>query len=414
MKKTLFKFIISHLIRYFFDLVFFVLLPLFFIYAWLRFNFKKTFRFKPSIIISPLGEPLPFNNVRALRTAGYKADNIAYDCPSYFRPISLGFILADHFLLRMLNYLTDYTLFFMWAVLKYDIFEFAFSGGLLKNSHLRKIEMPLLKILAKKIVIYGHGADCKILSDIRKLGFKYNTAMDRTEKTESQTEKVILENVRRAQKYAGVLVAGGDLIHLGNKGVFLPLPTDLTPWKYSLPVKNKILKIIHSTNHRSHKGSRFIIDIVSKLTKKLPIKLVLLEKKTIAECQKLYPLADIIITDVITGWHGYTPIEAMAVGRPVICYLRPDIAEFHSYYAKGRIPIVSATPDNLAQEITRLVKNKKLREELGKKGREYALKYHSLEFVGTLRSILYEHIWDNKKINQKIFEKEVKARKLIL
>ncbi len=58
-------------------------------------------------------------------------------------------------------------------------------------------------------------------------------------------------------------------------------------------------------------------------------------------------------------------------------------------------------------------KNPKLREELGQRGREYALKFHSLEFVGALRAIIYESIWSGKKINQKIFEKEVKKRKLI-
>jgi len=409
MRKTA----ISQLIRYFFDVIFFILFPVILIFSWVRFWLKKILRLSPSVIVSPLGELLPFNNVKALRAAGYKADNIAFTCPRYFRSASFGLILEDHFYLRMLIYLTDYTFLFLWAVVKYDFFEFAFSGGILKNSHLRKIELVLLKILAKKIVVYGHGADCKILSDIRKMGFKYNTAMDRTEKTESQTEKVIRANVERAKKYADVLIVGGDLIHLGKKGVFLPIPADLSPWRYSPAKDHKIITIMHSTNHRSHKGSRFIIDIVEKLKRRLPIRFMLLEGKTLVDCQKLYPLADIIITDVITGWHGNTSIEAMAIGRPVITYLRPDIMEFHSYYAQGRVPIVSANPDDLAKKIEVLVKNKKLRVALGQKGRKYALKFHSLAFVGALRKILYEYIWDGKKINQRIFEREVKKRKLI-
>lgn len=400
-------------IRYFFDIVFFVLLVPVFIYSWIRFGFKKIFHFEPSVIVSPMGEPLPFNNVKALRAAGFKADNIAFICPKYFRSASIGWILEDNFYLRIFIYLTDYTFLFLWAVLRYDFFEFAFIGGIFKNSHLRKFELPLLKILAKKVSVYGYGADCKILSDIRKLGFKYNTAMDRNAKTERQSEEVIRENVERAKKYADVLIAGGDLIHLGKKAIFLPIPADLTPWKY-VPAKNhQKVVLLHSTNHRLHKGSRFIIDIVEKLERRLPIKFMLLEGKTLAECQKLYPLSDIIVTDVITGWHGNTSIEAMAIGRPVITYLRPDIMTFHSYYAKGRIPVVSANPDNLAKAIERLVKDKKLRDELGKKGREYATKFHSLEFVGSLRRIIFESVWDGKKINQRIFEREVRKRKLI-
>ena len=59
------------------------------------------------------------------------------------------------------------------------------------------------------------------------------------------------------------------------------------------------------------------------------------------------------------------------------------------------------------------MKNKKLREELGQRGREYAHKIHSLEAVGAFRKIIFDAIWQGEKINQKIFEREVKKRGLI-
>lgn len=414
-KKNILKLIITgiaSLFRYFFDLFFIIILPLLIIYAWIRYYSKKLFKIQPSIIVSPLGAPLPFFAVKAIKTQGYKVSNFSFDVPAFFRPISFDFILADNHFLRIFSYLTDYIFLFLWALLRYDIFEFPFSGGILMHSHWRKAEYVFLKLCAKKISVYGYGSDCKVLSDIRKQGFKYNNAMDRTEETESQKEIVIKSNFKRAQKYADVLIAGGDLTHFGEKGVMLPLATDLSFWKVHPLIKNKMINIVHSTNHRSHKGTRFIIDIIAKIEKKLPIKLTLLENKTMLECQKLYPKADIFIPDVITGWHGFTAIEAMATGRPIITYLRPDIEKFHHYYAKN-IPAISANPDNLAEVVTKLVKNRKLREDLGKRGRKYVEKYHSLEFGGALRSILYEYIWIGKKINQNIFEKEAKKRKLI-
>lgn len=398
--------------QYFFDLIFLVSLPIMIIYTWAKYLLKKIFHIKPSIIISPLGAPLPLFAVKALRTQGYKVDNLAYSCPEYFRKISFDLVISDHKFLSIFSYLTDYVFLFLWALLRYDIFEFAFSGGILMYSHLRKAELIFLKLCAKKIAVYGYGSDCKILTDIRVQGYKYNNAMDRTEETESSSEKTVRENILRAKKHADVLIAGGDIIHLGKKAIMLPLADDLSLWKYSPIPKNKKVTIIHSTNHRSHKGTRFILEKVEKLQKKLPIEFTMLEKKTLEECQQIYPKADFFIPDVITGWHGFTAIEAMATGRPVITYLRPDIAKFHHYYAKD-IPAISANPDNLEKAITKLIKNKKLRQELGKKGREYVEKYHSLEFVGALRNILYEYIWQGKKINQKIFEAEVKKRKLI-
>ncbi|MBM2820457.1 MAG: hypothetical protein HW405_217 [Candidatus Berkelbacteria bacterium] len=407
------KLIITHFIRAISDVIFVLFLPLLVIYSWLRLIFKKILRQKPRIIFSPLGTPLPLNAARSIRSQGYEADNFAYECPVYFRNICFGLVLTDKPFLNFINYLTDYLVIFIWAILEYDLFEFSFAGGILMYSHFRKLEYILLKILAKKISVYGYGSDCKALSDVRSQGFKYNNAMDRSEATEGQSEKIIKENVRRAQKYSQVLIAGGDLIHLGKKGIMLPLATDLSYWRKMPFAKNKKVIIAHSTNHRSHKGTRFILEIVEKLSSKLPIEMLLIEKKTIKECQKIYPKADIFVPDVITGWHGFTAIEAMATGRPVVTYLRPDIMEFHKYYAQGRIPAPSANPDNLAQVLTNLVKNPKLREDLGKKGSEYAWQFHSFEFVGSLRAIIYEYIWANKKINQAVFEKEVKKRKLI-
>lgn len=415
MKKILFKLalLIVRIFQFISIAIFLVILPLLIIYCWFRYHFKKTFNLKPSVIISPLGSPLPLYAVKALRTQGYKADNWALDCPSYFRNIIFGFVLADHPFIRMMVILSDYLLPFIRALLKYDLFEFAFSGGFLMHSHLRKAEYVLLKLCSKKISVYGYGSDCKVMSDIRKMGFKYNNAMDRTDDWEAKHEDLIRANVARAKRYADVLIAGGDLIHFGEKGIMLPLATDLSLWKYYQPPKHKTVVIAHSTNHRSHKGTRFILDSFDRLKDKLPIKMMLIERKPMEECKKLYPQADIFVPDVISGWHGFTAIEAMATGRPVITYLRPDIMAFHAYYAKGNIPAISANPDTLTKTITKLVLDGKLRKELGEKGREYALKFHCLEFVGALRGIIYEYIWDNKKVNQKIFEREARRRKLI-
>jgi len=392
--------------------LFFLCYPFAVIYAWPRYFFKRLIDLPPKVLLSPIGGPVPYFNQLTLKKAGYQVDIFAFNWPKYFQSIKAGYILSDRPVMAKWAYLSNYVFFFLTALFKYDLFEMPFSGGLLMHSSLRKGELLLLKLAAKKILVAGYGSDCKILSQVKK-GHKYNNAMDRSDAAEAFPESVVRANVLRAQKYADVLISGGDAIHLGRKAIILPLATDLKFWSFEKPPKGKKVVILHSTNHRSHKGTRFIIKAVEKLKDSLPIKLLLLEGKNFEECRKIYPQADIFITDVITGWHGFTAIEAMAIGRPVIAYLRPDIAQHHAYYAKGRIPIVSANPDTLARAITKLVKDRKWREELGQKGRQYALKFHSFEFVGALRRIIYEYIWTNQKINQKIFEREVKRRKLI-
>ncbi|KKQ18748.1 MAG: Glycosyltransferase [Berkelbacteria bacterium GW2011_GWA1_36_9] len=393
--------------------IFFILLPLLFLYCRIRYFLKRVFKKKPNILFSFLGIQINFLTAKAVKTQGFSANVYMLSCAPFVENICWGFNLKKHFILRYLVYLTDYTLIFIWACIFYDIFEFNFRGGLLMHSHLQKIEPQLLKILAKKVVIYGYGSDCKILSDVKKQA-KYNNAMDRDGSSENINDNITRKNVERAKRYANVLIAGGDLIHFGSKGIFMPLAFDLKPWKFKALKKKKIITIIHSTNHRSHKGSRFIIEAMEKLQKNgLPINFNLIEGKSYKNCRKLYYQGDIFITDVITGWHGLTACEAMALGRPVIAYLRPDIKPFHNYYAKD-IPVVSANPDNLEKQVKKLVSDFKLRRELGQRGRQYVIKYHFLDFVGALRAVVYDFIWQNKKINQKIFEQEIKRRKVIV
>lgn len=395
---------------------FWLVLPIFMFFARLRFISKKILKHKPRVLFSFLGLPMSYLTARAVKSQNYPVGVYSLGPSSpFFKKLSWGYDLSQHHFLGQLLYLTDYLPLFLWAILFYDIFEFNFRGGILIYSRLQKMELFLLKILAKKIVIYGYGSDCKILADVKRQG-KYNNAMDRSGKDENIDDNVVRGNLKRAWKYADVLIAGGDLIHFGPKGVFVPLAVDLDFWRPPQSArrkKTKIVNVIHSTNHRTHKGSRFIIKILKKLEEeKWPVRFILIEGKAREECRRQYTQGDIFITDVITGWHGYTAAEAMAMAKPVISYLRKDIFEFHQFYAK-EIPIVSANPDTLKRTVIKLVKEPSLRKRLGERGLKYVLKYHSYEFVGQIYAIIYGRIWQGQKINQRILISELKKKKLI-
>jgi len=73
---------------------------------------------------------------------------------------------------------------------------------------------------------------------------------------------------------------------------------------------------------------------------------------------------------VLYGCYGAISAEAMAIGTPVICYIRPDL-EFY-----GELPIFRADKYNLADRIDHLIQNIELRKELSKKGEIYASEIH--------------------------------------
>lgn len=393
------------------EIIFFSLLPLLIIFCHSRLVIKKYLQKKYNVLFSPISIPMSFLTAKSVKTQGIVADVICYDKEPIFDKLKFGFCLKEYPGLFYLTLLTDYLPTFTWALLKYDIFEFPFSGGLLYASRIRRLEYILLRICAKKIVVYAYGSDSYLPSEIRKLG-KYNTLMDAPDEIFERPEKFIRANIRRAQKYAHVLIAGADIIWLGPKAIMLPIAADLSAWTYFPSHQKKNVTLLHSTNHRIYKGTRFIIEVYEELKKEgFPVELMLIEGKTIEECYKLYKKGDIFVPDVITGWYGSTQIEAMSLGKVVVNYQKEIFKPYHNYYVK-HCPIVSANPDNLKKVLIKLINNFDLRKELGYQGSEFVGQYHSLEFIGKLRVTIYEELWQNRRIDQKRFEKILKKQKI--
>lgn len=158
------------------------------------------------------------------------------------------------------------------------------------------------------------------------------------------------------------------LPRLVNTGEYRPSPP---------PKDNRHPLVVHAPTHRQFKGTQHIEEAISQLQKEASFSYVELNGKSHREVQALFYKADIIIDQVLCGTYGNVSVEAMAFGKPVICYIRPDLAKTYP----ADLPIISANPDNLFYELRRLVLDPELRHDTGKKGRHYVEKYHDAAFV---------------------------------
>src|SRR5690606_570959 len=68
--------------------------------------------------------------------------------------------------------------------------------------------------------------------------------------------------------------------------------------------------------------------------------------------RELYEISDIGIDQVLYGWHGKVSVELMALGKPVVCYIDPELLKY-----RPELPIVSATPTTLTSELEKLIAN---------------------------------------------------------
>ena len=95
--------------------------------------------------------------------------------------------------------------------------------------------------------------------------------------------------------------------------------------------------------------------------------------------------ADIVADQLIIGWYAMFAIEAMACGKPVICYLKDDLVQLYEeaeLIKEHELPFIRCSSKNLKETLKEIIKNREILPEIGKKSREFVIKHHSLESVG--------------------------------
>jgi glycosyltransferase involved in cell wall biosynthesis len=103
--------------------------------------------------------------------------------------------------------------------------------------------------------------------------------------------------------------------------------------------------------------------------------------------------ADVVLDMLSYGWPGATAREAMMLGKPVVCYLRPawlaSAREQIPEYVDA-LPIVNATASNIRSVLIDLITHPEKREEIGRRSREFAVKWHSSAAGACRLSQVYE------------------------
>ena len=59
----------------------------------------------------------------------------------------------------------------------------------------------------------------------------------------------------------------------------------------------------------------------------LPVELDIVEGVPHDEARERYARADIVVDQLNAGWHGVFALESMALGKPVVTHLKPDVVE---------------------------------------------------------------------------------------
>jgi glycosyltransferase involved in cell wall biosynthesis len=289
---------------------------------------------------------------------------------------------------------------FLWALAKFDVFNFYFVGGILRDTPLKYQELQLLHLAGKKTVFMAYGSDVQVMSRFKGLLFKHAQCMDYPRFTKQEPET--LRSVEYCSRYADYVIAGADWVDYMPRWDALiagHFAIDTEEWKPEDRSGDwgdrRPVVVLHAPNHREIKGTRFLIQACEELKKEgVPIELKLVEKVPNARIKELMAECDIVADQFIVGWYALFAIEGMSMGKPVMTYLRPDLAELYTVYSYGAdCPLVNTHPLHIKDILKRLVGDAPLRSDLGRQGRQYVEKYHSLQGVGLMLDAIYRRVW---------------------
>ena len=252
-------------------------------------------------------------------------------------------------------------------------------------------DLKILKQLGKKIFVTYQGDDARQGEYCRQhFAINFATEVDADYYNERR-EAAKRRCVGVFDRYAdGIYSLNPDLLHvLPSRAKFLPYATvDLEDWKYVSPQKEGPIRIGHAPTHRAVKGTGHVIAAVERLKQEgLDIEFVMIENVPRGQAREVYASLDILVDQVLAGWYGGLAVECMALGRPVIAYLREGDFRFLLPGMAEDIAVISATPDALYEVLHKWVSSG--RESLrlaGMESRRFVEKYHDLKFLAGLLS----------------------------
>src|SRR5437016_3219381 len=165
---------------------------------------------RPSVIWGPTPIINIATNAAADRMYGYRSDTLVYR--PYYITKDFTYNLEWWWHLNPLALLMPWAV-FLWAVLRYDIFQLYFDGGFLNRTIGKRLEMPLLKLLGKKIVVSAFGGDVRVKGITETLG-QYHACMDCPQPGRFCVcdEDRAARNLAHVLRYADATLSMGDMI----------------------------------------------------------------------------------------------------------------------------------------------------------------------------------------------------------
>ena len=257
-----------------------------------------------------------------------------------------------------------------WSVGRFEAYVFGFGTTILYGH-----ELPLLRLLRKRVVFVFNGSDARP---------SYVDGADMAASLGRSTDDCIRmtrrkkANIRRIERFADAIVSQPAFSHFFERPIvdFFRLGVPWTAAEADWPPvedASSEIRILHSPSHPEVKGSDRIRETVEELKRRgLPLKLIELRGVPNAIVRAEIVRADFVIDQIYSDapMVGFAT-EAATAGVPAIVggYSWPELRRI--YPDDVMPPVEQCQPDELAVAVRRLAEDPAYRRSLGNRARRF-------------------------------------------
>jgi len=351
---------------------------------------------------------------RELRKLGWRADVLNWDT----NPASQLYYHGEDYKFTWNCPLADMAkqlVFYIKALARYDIFHFSGAhnigfgplSGVFRRIGFPYVEIRLLKKIGKKIVYTNNGC----LDGVSQSSFRSWPGPEpvcdicpwRNTPEVCSDERNLEWGALRNSLADYQCTLGGNRKDYNNDTRVHEVPEfyclDVDLWRPDLiiPPEHRLsyppgtVRIYHAVGNydertdpatgRNLKSTHIYLPLMERLKAEgYPVELIFAKDIPNREVRFYQAQADIIVDMLTFGFFGANVREAMMLGKPAVCYLRPEWLENMRQEVPDyvdELPVVSATPDTIHDVLVDLIEHLEKRVEIGRRSREFAVKWHS-------------------------------------
>ena len=244
------------------------------------------------------------------------------------------------------------------------------------------VEMWIYRLMQRPLFVHYQGDDAR-QGDFSRANFEHSIAHYVEEDYyTSEADALKRRMIRRMSHYCTqVYAVNPDLIHvLGPGARFIPYShISLSEWR---PIYTQLdqrpLRIAHAPSHRRVKGTELILEALEQLSNEgCEFDLELIEGLPHNEARLKYEHVDVLLDQLHAGWYGGLAVEAMALGKPVMAYIRNQDLQFIPSKMRDELPIIPVSVETLKTDLRQLIHMPRHElHDLAQRSRAYVERWH--------------------------------------